>query len=160
MTKWQCSGARPALFIVPRFKRAGHKTLLVYFYPVSVKNCHLCLSSLRMGSNKNIKLSVEIWTGCRSRSNNDVLFIRISSPFNFINKQQKIFSSLPPINVNVKCVEYIITLIICCVDWFLERLIKVTIFLTWLTIACCYPSPLDYVNNKFVSIRSSTNSGK
>lgn len=32
------------------------------------------------------------------------------------NKQQKIFSSLPSINVNVKCVEYIITLIICCVD--------------------------------------------
>lgn len=38
--------------------------------------------------------------------------------------------------------------------------IKVAIFLTWLTIACCYPSPLDYVNNKFVSIRSSANSGK
>lgn len=38
--------------------------------------------------------------------------------------------------------------------------IKVAIFLTWLTIACCYPSPLDDVNNKFVSIRSGANSSK
>lgn len=77
------------------------------------------------------------------------------------NKQQKIFSSLAPINVNVKWVEYIITLIICRVDWFGGMFwIKVTIFLTCLTIACCDPSPLDYVNSEFVSIRCSSKSAK